>query len=610
MLLFRASGVGPSVRLPLFQFLSISLFLPALLVFVACGGHSSSTTTTTGVAPTFTSTVPQIVSEGILYTYNITATTTDGSTVTYALTTGPTGAAVSGSTLTWTPTHAQARISNSFTITATTSKNGSATQTFTLTPNGIINGTVIDHHVTTGGLVDAPQDLSAVTVEVLFPNGQGGYNTLHGTGDSSGNFSIPNVPPGSFWLHLPRTSNGTTANDYIWTNSSDIDAGALALGRPGAISESSGVTVHASGITATPGATDTMQWVSPDAPAYGYPPTGVTNPYAATFPQSGNLIDSTKGDRAYLIHYKNNGSGVYSILEDIEYTNITETDGTPLSITGTMKAINGLTTDPNIKITQFDAIYAGLTDSPTVNKSFYIGDNGYNGTEGTAGGALLIKSDISSLNTDTDFGSLAYGTVTPSGTPFFAFQDQGTRTYTVGSNTFNFGVGSEILNNTIPVSASPVIPVVGRPSSALVNGADFFTNQTLSTTAPQISWSAPSIGTAQYYQLQVVDLSDSIVSPPTWNFYTQSFSVTLPSGLLQKNKSYIFMLTAVYSPGTSFLTAPFRIGTQIAYTYQTSGLATVSSTATSTKRAAATQASHTTVQVTLGPDGRLHFQHR
>ena len=102
---------------------------------------------------------------------------------------GPPAPTISGNTLTWTPTHAQSRVSNTFTITATTSNNGTATQTFTSRPTGISTGTAVDHAMAGGTLVDYPQDLSAATIEVLLPNNKGGYNHRRGTGDASGNFT-------------------------------------------------------------------------------------------------------------------------------------------------------------------------------------------------------------------------------------------------------------------------------------------------------------------------------------------------------------------------------------------------------------------------------------
>ena len=327
------------VFLPSILTMTLAVFL-SLASLTGCGGGSSPAPP--ALPPTFTSTPPTTAQEGVAFNYAIVATDPAGGSVSFALTSGPTGAAITGSTLSWTPTHAESRVSDAFKITATSSSNGTAVQNFTITPNGTINGTSIDHAVTTGGTLDVKEDLSAATIEVLFPNGSGGYTTLRGSGDSSGNFSIPNVPVGSFWLHLPRIVYGFSNNDYLWTDASDIDAGGLVAGRPDAVIITSNFTVNANNITVTPGSDDVVVWNSPDVRANGLPvyDAAVANPFSATFFQFGGLIDSSKGDHAYLLHYQNVAPGIEAIVEDITYSSITETAGSPLTITGSMSPVS------------------------------------------------------------------------------------------------------------------------------------------------------------------------------------------------------------------------------------------------------------------------------
>lgn len=589
------------------RFVALVVTTLCSLLLIGCGGGGTTTTTTTGAAPTFTSTPPTISEQGIIYTYQITSTTTDNSTVTYALTTGPSGAVITGNTLTWTPTYAESRTSNAFTITATTSNKGTATQSFSLTPTGDILGTVIDHAVTSAGVVDSSEDLSGATIQVLLPDSKGGYTTLNGSGNSSGSFTVTNVPPGSFWLHVPRIVNGQVSDNYIWTNANNVDLGALIVGRPGATPEVAGVTVNASvTLGVTPGSNDTMGWISPDADASGNPPPPAGTAYSASFSQSGNLIDGSKGDHAYLIHYKGLSASIDAIVEDIAYTSITETDGTTQNLTGTMTPINGASIEPVIKITQFDPLYSGLTNTSTVVKQFFLGDSGYSGSEGPLLPVMLVSANLSAITADTDLGSITYGTVTPSGSPSYEFFDSGFRSYTVGSNTLQFPVGSTVLSTGAPTSSNVIVPLLSLPTSPLVNGSSFFADQTLTSSATQIAWSIPVTGTATFYELQITDASDAFVTQPqSWFFYTPNNSVTVPNGILQSGKSYVFTLMAVDDSGTTFATAPFRTGSEIAYAYESSGLMTVGS---STGAKAAAQPNGSTYRGVIGPDGKLHFQ--
>src|ERR1700722_20536500 len=94
------------------------LSLGSLLVLAACGGGSG--THVAPMAPVFTSIPPTSAQQDNPYSYSITATDPAGGTVSFGLTSGPTGAAVSGSSLNWTPAAAQSRAAHAFTLTATT----------------------------------------------------------------------------------------------------------------------------------------------------------------------------------------------------------------------------------------------------------------------------------------------------------------------------------------------------------------------------------------------------------------------------------------------------------------------------------------------------------
>jgi hypothetical protein len=594
----RFSVVGPAI-IQLLRFVALAIFIPSMLFSLACGHSGSTTTTTVGVAPTFTSTAPPISQQGILYTYTPTAVTTDSSTVTFALTTGPTGATMTNNELMWTPTAAESRISNSFTITATTSNNGTNTQTFTVTPTGYISGTAIDQAITGTGLVNYPQDLGSAVVEVLFSNGTGGYNSLRGAGDSAGNFNIPNVPAGSFWLHLPHYSNGVAADNYIWTNSSTIDAGQLLIGRPDAVPAPAGVTIQVSDVTlkVPPTSTDSIRWVSPDAKASGAPAGVPTTPLNASFTQTGHLLNSSKGDRGFLLHYTTSGL-ITREVESETFDSISQTNGGTTTLTGSMSANTGSTTDPDIMISQFDSILdnVGGTTGP-IQRSFTLFDAGYPGTEGWLPSSIyapegstpiqLISAALTDTTTDTDLGSIPYGIVSSNGVAYMQYVNLGSRVYTIGGSTYTFqDVGSIIVSNAVPTSGSPIVPLLFEPETPSINGLAFLSNQNNIPLTPQLSWAAPTGGTATAYELTIVNpASLGTATPDVHYFYTSTTGLAIPAGVLQPSTSYVFILQAITYENPSFATAPFRMGTGNYWTGEVSGImTTVSGAGTSTKR--------------------------
>jgi hypothetical protein len=102
-------GSRPELRLHL---LSVSLGVSLLLT--ACSTVGKSVQNTPAV-PVFTSTPATAATQDSTYTYQI-ATTPAADGVTLALSTAPAGATLNGTTLTWTPTGAQSRVPDQFSL--------------------------------------------------------------------------------------------------------------------------------------------------------------------------------------------------------------------------------------------------------------------------------------------------------------------------------------------------------------------------------------------------------------------------------------------------------------------------------------------------------------
>jgi hypothetical protein len=146
--------------------------------------------------------------------YAITATDPAGGTVTFALSGAPTAAA-------------QSRVANPFTVTATSSEGGHATQSWSVTPAGTINGSWIDTRWTASGSSNEPFDWTkhGPPPQVLIPQPDGTFTPISGTGNADGTFSIPNVPGGYYWLQIIPLHNS------YWTSSSTFDYGFDTVGR-------------------------------------------------------------------------------------------------------------------------------------------------------------------------------------------------------------------------------------------------------------------------------------------------------------------------------------------------------------------------------------------
>src|SRR6202790_3634427 len=179
-------------------FLAVVIFVIPILA--ACG----SRTHVAPPGPLFTTTPGTQAAEGVAYTYQIAATDPGGTAVSFALTTAPAGAVLSGNTITWTPTPAQSRIANKFRVTATAAAGDVSTQSWAVNPSGTVHLSWIDTYWKASGPLPVPFDWTqnvgaAAEVAALVPQADGSLLVLKGSGNADGSFSIPNVPGGFYW---------------------------------------------------------------------------------------------------------------------------------------------------------------------------------------------------------------------------------------------------------------------------------------------------------------------------------------------------------------------------------------------------------------------------
>src|SRR5215471_16877086 len=207
-----------------------------ILLLVACGGSSNSGSRGVSQPPLFTSAPQTAAAQGSAYSYQVAATDPSGGSVTYALTTGPSGATMTGSSVNWTPTAAQSRISNAFTVTATTSEAASATQSWNVSPTGIVTVNFVDTYWEPTGPVQIPvNSIATLAVSAVVPQTDGSFTVLKGASTSPGVISIAGVPAGNYWLAFGGVSLLPDATSAYWTNTSIFDAGRDVAGSPPAI---------------------------------------------------------------------------------------------------------------------------------------------------------------------------------------------------------------------------------------------------------------------------------------------------------------------------------------------------------------------------------------
>jgi hypothetical protein len=592
--------------------------LPTLcsaMILAACGRGSSMHAAPP--APVFTSTPPASALQDNPYSYSIAATDPAGGTVSFALSTGPTGAAVNGSSLSWTPVASQSRLADSFTVTATTSEGGTATQSWMVSPNGTVTVDWVDTNWTENGPVQSPisgnQGLFA-----LVPQPDGSLLALPGSFISPGVLNIPNVPAGYFWLtRSPMQTGGQ------WTSSSTVDIGHDLLGTPiaGPTSQNTAFDFNLAGLAPVSSSgwlealTDTFEGLG----AFQVQPGSTTLAANVSFLEGPNwsAIDS-----AFLLQYEPVSLGSFNSLvlgPELTLSNLS-LNNTTNNISGTLLASPQVSMDLSVTGTQWVAPLGSVGPTPASLESSYLSViaepyiSGRNATPGPFGPnfALVMPGQSNPaplgsdwclngsfrslgflpvnqlpVTTDTDFGTLQYGDPFPaSWTRAVAFCQQAFAPVTVPG--VDFIVPYPLVSGIAvapTASLAPLAPLAGPVQNPMINGASMFTPATLSNAAVSLSWTAPA-GTAPYGYLVVpikvqLDGGTGIGLGPVGEFLTSKTSTTLPP--LPAGNMYLFVIETLVDGSANVETSPYRSSLPHAFTQVVSAPITISSGATSPK---------------------------
>ncbi len=556
---------------PFWVVLAIAIFLT-----VGCGGGSSyssfspqsnpPTNSPSTSNPQFTTNPPTTASEGVQYVYAIAATDASSGVVNFAITTGPTGAALSGGTLTWTPTQAQSRIANSFVVTATNATTGkTASQSWSVTPSGTIRGTLMITYVTETGDVPQPDDMAQSTTAAHVPNGSG-YTTLQGVGSTAGTYSISGVPAGFYWLQQDQ--------NFIWTNAANVDLGYATLGRPDLATPqmSTWITFALDGLNGLQSA-DSLEWFIANTnveAVYSLPFSAGTTKINLTELWSAPLIDSSKGDRAYvgqLVTDSFSGKTIQVLRKNLGPLSITVTDGSTTNITGVMTDVNlSSVMRANLKGSAFSQ-YQTAVSPQAVNDATYVllgalPGGSANGLIGYPAYLVTYVNANGPLVNDVD-GDISYGNPFPtSWAPVLQYAQQFAVQYTApgASNSITAYPVVFVTTTNLPTIASPLQPLVAPVVLPRINGRDFFQNQTAVGTTPTVSWQSPQPAPTGYeitlYRLYASG-SDSQIELLAY-LWTDSTTATLPPGLMSSGNTYLFRIRSLYGPGMDIKTAPYR----------------------------------------------------
>lgn len=569
----------------------LTFFLVAMTLgsLLACGGGSH------GSSPAFTSVPGIAAAQGAVYTYQLAATDPSGGTVTFSLAAAPSGATLAGSTLTWTPTASQSRVPNNFAVTATSSSGTSATQSWTVTPTGIITVTQIDTYWTPSGPQPVPGPESPPSA--LVPQPDGSVDLLSGTVVSPGVYNIAGVPAGYYWLAFGSLSYSV---EGFWTSSSAVDLGRDIGGAPIGVTGSSETTTfdfNLSGLdpSTPPGVVGFIpDNLVPSFPLNLEPQAGSTT-LNTSVKLSGDT-DFTTMNTAFLMQYEpaSLSSSDNVVLDnlvlgpELTLSNLALTNGGTNSITGTLASspqasvtlsIPGAQWAPlfnNIGPGPFEPTVAGswlsvaaepyvigvnANSVPTAPNLFLVQSNPGNNVPlplaSCPGVPLYVYSVPPVVLTNQNFGTLQYGDPFPSTwARALAFCEQATVSISVSSGFLTFPLN---YGEAVVPSNSPLAPLAWPVQNPTINGASLFTAATIDSTVMTLNWSPTGLASPYgytIYALQVFQNGGEYELAYAGVFGTAQIPVTLPP--LPPDNTYLFVIATDVDGIANMESSPYR----------------------------------------------------
>jgi len=599
---------------------TVSTSMAATLILASCGGGSGSPKVQPSI-PIFTSVPVTAAAQATPYSYTLAATDPAGGTVTYALTTAPTGATLSGSTISWTPAISQSRTSNSFTATATTSSGGSATQSWTVSPTGIVTvNWMITYWEPTGPVQVPVVPAASLQVSAVVPQPDGSITVLKGATTAPGVVSIAGVPEGNYWLVMGGGGNNLIPPVLAayWTSTSTFDAGRDVAGFPQPALSTSNDTNFAFNLTG-------LESVNAATYVLFNPEIQSLDAWLGDLPNSttvsstigyGSTIDWTQVSSAFLLQYAPSTLGPLSfevLGSSALASNLSLTNGATNQINQALQAGTPASLDLTVQGTQFAPTLGGTAPStptsyasgfaltvapwvtgPAVTQSGFISSNltlaatssqsglGFAispfGLCDATGPVVLSPNTQPSILDDENLGSLQYADSFPSTwSRSETFCEEAIVPIAVPNSTATVNFALVTSASTAP-SSSPLVPLVGPVQGPTVNSASLYTAATLTTTTPSFSWTAPAGATPIGYRIQAFVQETVNGLPyyePAGSFYTSQTSVTLPP--MSGGNSYVFCITALVDGAANVQTAPLRSALPTGYASVVSAPITISS---------------------------------
>jgi len=422
-----------------------------------------------------------------------------------------------------------------------------------------ITGTAQARYVAPGGEVRVPVDFSTSTIAAITLSS---LATIAGTGATDGTFAIPNVPEGAFYLQVDT--------NYIELTGDTIDLGYDVLGRAdvAAATQPTPLRFDVANLASWQMG-DQLELTSPDngTMAFDVSSTAANPPAVAATSLAGFTYDLANAsyralfattDHATLTQLATHGTGplaYQSAARTFTAPPFAVGNGGTASVAGTFTTVPETSTaNMSVDLRDFDGLLRGSFPQALGYPIYAIQVLPEAATRG------LYHDAPDALQWLPGYGTplMPFHVSGPYGDPYpAAWTRVETFVYYDVMMEGAVQVDAQLQIDRVQ-SAQPFVPLVGPVRAPMIDGGNFYLSHAKVGETPNLSWTAPALGTPTAYTVRVDRVSGSnrqtvaVIDTP-------STSVEIPPGIMHTGTSYVFEIDAAITP-IDITKRPFTTG--------------------------------------------------
>lgn len=417
------------------------------------------------------------------------------------------------------------------------------------------------------------------TIEALSPSA-GASGRLSAEVDAQGEFTIPEVPAGPFWLAFPDevTAINGDSKIFVWTEARELDLGYNSVGSPFVATAYRHLPIEITGLLPTQ--EDDHMEVYPTSRHWSTY-WGLTGAGAdkTTWPAGSPIkLRESPGERLLVKQWRRTiQDGVISETT-VRAGSVPVPDETTSSLSIPLADIATRTLDLRIDAAAFAAELAPLPRPSSGWWGFALNAVALP-KEPMSPSDRLLSAFPKDPARDANLSGISYADPHPD-SPMrrYVLSFMSGRTYAVpGDSTLraSCGTGLRLVGDASALANSTLRPRLSLPQALEIDGTSAMNDLANVSRSPTVRWQPPRLGQVSFYMLKLYriaklpDRGTPEISAGT--FITTQTQITLPEGVLQPGVPHFLDLIAVSATDLDAKTAPRR-ASLLEYTVDTAHL--------------------------------------